>query len=143
MRDDLMACVIQGSDYPRKVMAIARLFPFSKNWLCCTGYEVVTLQLQVPNSPGGPIPLNVSCPAGKFMLDYEPHLSDPSGLVTSALTIAWFVNLTGSVNTTTLPDGRVLPTGWTGSISANVPGAGGGPAPSNVTVGVSIRCIAA
>jgi hypothetical protein len=124
-------------------MAIARIFPFSKKWLCCTGYEVVTLQLQVPNSPGGPIPLNMSCPAGKYMLDYEPHLSDPSGLVTSALTIAWFVTLKGNATTTTLPDGRVLPTGWTGSISANVPGAGGGPAPSSVTVGVSIRCLAA
>jgi hypothetical protein len=138
-----MTRVIQGSEYRRKEMAIARLFPFSKKWLCCTGYEIVTLSLQVPNSPGGPIPLSMSCPAGKYMLDYEPHLSDPSGLVTSALTIAWFVNLKGSAITTTLPDGRVLPTGWTGSISTNVPGVGGGPAPSNVTVGVSIKCVAA
>jgi hypothetical protein len=57
----------------------------------------------------GGTPVNISAPSGKYMLDYEPFATWPPPGSGSMLQ---FVGFSGASTTVTLPDGRVLPTGW-------------------------------
>lgn len=107
--------------------------PLFPRWrrVCCTGYEIVTIQVQTAY---GGTPVNISAPPGKYMLDYEPY---PTFVPPASGSMAAFVGFSGAPTTATLPDGRVLPTGWSGTIGSNYLGPGSNPVPTNVT----IRCI--
>ena len=72
-----------------------------------TGYEILKVTATVPYSTtgvAGGAPLNVTAPSGKYLLDPHPDFGP----------VSVFTGLQGTATTATLPDGRVLPTGWTG-----------------------------
>jgi hypothetical protein len=93
---------------------------------CCTGYEIVTGTATVTYNAAGAPPLTITCPAGKYLLDRVPDFG----------TFQPFMNFSGSLTMTTLPDGRVLPAGWTGvayqTMFSSVPTA---------TLDFTVRCI--
>jgi hypothetical protein len=99
--------------------------------VCCTGYELVTITVQTAY---GGTPVNISAPPGKYMLDHEPYASWPPP---GSGSMSRFVGFSGAPTTATLPDGRVLPTGWSGTISSSFLQPGSSPVTTNVT----IRCI--
>jgi hypothetical protein len=107
--------------------------PLFPRWrkVCCTGYQVVTITVQTAY---GGTPVNISAPPGKYMLDHEPYATWPPPLSGS---MAPFVSLGGAPVTVSLPDGRVLPTGWNGTIGSSYLQPGSTPVPTNLT----IRCI--
>jgi hypothetical protein len=92
-----------------------------------TGYEIVrqTVQVQLPS---GGTPFTISCPPGKYMISDEPWMEQSLDRD--------FLRLAGSPVMTTLPDGRVLPTGWTGTAGSQ---AGSG----TRSVDLSIKCMRA
>jgi hypothetical protein len=73
---------------------------------CCTGYEILTDTATVTYNATGAPPLTITCPAGKYLLDRVPDFG----------TFQPFMHFSGNFTMTTLPDGRVLPTGWTGVV---------------------------
>ena len=82
------------------------------NVRCCTGYELlkVTVTIAYSSTGGaGGAPLNVTCPAGKYLLDLWPEFPE----------FGEFTLVDGSLTMSTLPDGRVLPTGWSGKVWQN------------------------
>jgi hypothetical protein len=85
---------------------LSRLTPVWKKFFCCTGYEVVTVVTPPTGSGTPPTTVTISAPPGKYMIDHEPYPTRGPG--------APAVELDGVATTATLPDGRVLPTGWTG-----------------------------
>ena len=93
-----------------------------------TGYEIVRLQVQVSLGAGGGTPFTISCPPGKYMISDEPWMEQSIDRE--------FLGLGGSPVMTTLPDGRVLPTGWTGTAGSQL-GSG------IRSVDFSIKCIRA
>ena len=99
--------------------------------VCCTGYEVVTITVQTAD---GGTPVNISAPKRKYMLDHEPY---PTFAPPASGSMSAFVDFSGAHTTATLPDGRVLPTGWSGTIASSYLQPGSSPVPTNVT----IRCI--
>lgn len=107
--------------------------PLFPRWrrVCCTGYEVVTIQVQTAY---GGTPVTISAPPGKYMVDYEPFATWPPP---GSGSMMQFVGFNGAATTVTLPDGRVLPTGWSGTIGSSWLQPGSNPVPTNVT----IRCI--
>jgi hypothetical protein len=109
-----------------------RLFPRFFKFLCCTGYETVTILTETTALPGTPV--TISAPPGKYMLDYMPHATQTPG--GSALGPP-IINLSGAATMVTLPDGRVLPTGWSGTLGSSQLSPGSTPQPTNLT----IRCI--
>jgi hypothetical protein len=78
--------------------------------------------------------VNISAPPGKYMLDYEPFATWPPP---NSGSMMQFVGFGGAPSMVTLPDGRVLPTGWTGTIGSSYLQPTSPPVPTNVT----IRCI--
>jgi hypothetical protein len=107
--------------------------PLFPRWrkVCCTGYQLVTIT--VGTTYAG-TPFTISAPPGKYMLDLLPYASWPPPLSGS---VAPFVDVGGAPITVALPDGRVLPTGWSGTLSSSYLQPGSNPVPTNVT----IRCI--
>jgi len=98
-------------------------------FLCCTGYELLKVTATVPYSStgaAGGAPLNVTCPAGKYLLDLFPDFG----------VVQQFTGVQGGLTTTTLPDGRMLPTGWTGVAWQSV-----NPSPPTPTWDLTFRCI--
>ena len=49
---------------------LSRLFPYFSRFLCCTGYEIVTITVQLN---GAGTPFTIAAPPGKFMLDPVPY----------------------------------------------------------------------
>jgi hypothetical protein len=92
-----------------------------------TGYEIVRQSVQVTLPSGGP-PFTISCSPGKYMISDEPWMEQSIDRE--------FLRLGGSPVMTTLPDGRVLPTGWTGTAGSQT-GSG------TRSVDLSIKCIRA
>lgn len=93
-----------------------------------TGFEIVRLQVQVTLGATAGTTFTISCPPGKYMISDEPWMEDALDRE--------FLRLAGSPVTTTLPDGRVLPTGWTGAAGSQL-GSG------IRSVDVNIKCIRA
>jgi len=94
-----------------------------------TGYEIVKANATVPYSStgsAGGASFTFTCPTDKYALDRQPYFE----LVNE------FIRFECTVTTATLPDGRVLPTGWTGVVFqdffSNVPTA---------QVDFTVRCI--
>ena len=92
-----------------------------------TGYEIVRQTVQV-TLPSGGAPFTISCPPDKYMISDEPWMEQSLDRE--------FLKLGGSPVTTTLPDGRVLPTGWTGTATA-MGGSG------TRSIDINIKCIRA
>jgi hypothetical protein len=74
---------------------------------CCgTGYEILAGTATVTYNATGASPLTITCPAGKYLLDRVPDFGS----------FQVFMNFNGTLTMTTLPDGRTLPTGWSGDV---------------------------
>jgi hypothetical protein len=74
-----------------------------------TGYEIVEGSTLVPYSTtgsAGGAAFTFTCPPDKYALDRQPDFG----------AVGEFVRFACTVTTATLPDGRVLPTGWTGVV---------------------------
>jgi hypothetical protein len=73
-----------------------------------TGHEILNVTATVPYSSGtaGGGPLTITCPPDKYLLDRRPDFGVCNEIIRA------FGNLT----TATLPNGRVLPTGWAGVV---------------------------
>jgi hypothetical protein len=107
---------------------MAMRIPYLARWLQLgTGYEIVRQTVQV-TLPSGTPPFTISCPPDKFMLSDEPWMEQSIDRE--------FLRLGGSLVMTTLPDGRVLPTGWTGTASSDTGSGTRG-------VDINIKCIRA
>jgi hypothetical protein len=123
----------------KEAVMLRRVAKGWKNLLCCTGFELVTQTIQAPNpslAAQFTFPVNVTCPAGKYMVDQVPSFFDPSGKYPDWL-VAQHMWVDGDVTTTTLPDGRAVPTGWKGNVLADAPA----PIQPTMPVGIQHRCI--
>lgn len=92
---------------------LERLQAWWDRFRCCgTGYEILTGTATVTYASGssGAVPLTVTCPVGKYLLDRVPDFG----------AFQPFMNFSGSLTMTTLPDGRTLPAGWTGVVSQSM-----------------------
>lgn len=117
-----------------EVAMARRLVPRFFKFLCCTGYETVTMTVQTTALPGTPV--TISAPPGKYMLDHEPY---PTWPPPGSGSMAPWVAFNGAPIAATLPDGRVLPTGWSGTIGSSYLNPSSPPVPTKLT----IRCISA
>ena len=94
-----------------------------------TGYEILRVTATVPYSTAGAAgggPLNVTAPSGKYLLDPHPDFGP----------VSVFTGVQGTATTATLPDGRVLPTGWTGLVWQSI-----NPSPPAPTWDLTFGCI--
>jgi hypothetical protein len=66
------------------------------------------------------------CPPGKYLLDTQPDFGNLNSIIQTS----------GTLTMTTLPDGRALPTGWSGTVSSTIP-----PNTSPAHIPVTFRCI--
>jgi hypothetical protein len=109
---------------------MAMRIPYLARWLQLgTGYEIIRQTVQVTVPSGGP-PFTISCPPDKYMISDEPWMEQSIDRE--------FLRLGGSPVMTTLPDGRVLPTGWTGTAGLRTGGGSG-----TRSVDINIKCIRA